>query len=387
MLFVGIIMIGFFWSCEEDKTEIFWDDNVAATLVSLSPTGAMVGEKITIEGKYFSSTAENTVSFNGINATVTSANLSIIEAIMPEGATDGEIKVTKNGMVSNGLSYTVIQPIIPTITSIAPAKGKVGQTVVITGIDFSTNPSENIVSFNGVEATVSESTATTLTVTVPAGAETGNVTVTRDGESNGVLFTVSVSYTVVIDLSADEDDAEEGALNGAMALTSSDLELGEYDTWTQGGIEQGVQTIGVRFNAVEIPVGASVLSANIQFTCDATGADEAEMTIYGESIGNAPGFTEDAYNITSRAKTTEKAVWDIPEWVNVGDAGAAQRTPELAGVVQEILNRADWASGNSMVFILAPSGSTVDETSSSGGREAEADVGSDAAQLTIVYEL
>lgn len=387
LFFMGVLAVNaILMSCEVEEDQI-WNDNEAPTLMSISPTSAMIGGEVTITGKYFSSKANNTVSFNGIDATIVAANISIIKAVMPEGATSGVIVVTSDGLVStNSLSYTVIEPIIPTITSIDPTSGKVGETVTITGIDFSTTPEDNVVSFNGTQASVTASTATTITTIVPAGATTGNITVTRDGESNGVLFTVSVSYTFIVQISAEEDDVEEGGLNGAMAFESSDLELGEYDTWTQGGIEQGVQTIGLKFNAIDIPVGSTILSAFIQFTCDNTGADPAEMTVYGEDVGNAAPFEQTAYNISNRQKTVENAVWEIPEWVAIGDQGLAQQTPELGSIVQAIVNREDWDSGNSMVFIIAPSGSTIDETSSSGGREAEAGPGSDAAILTIIYE-
>lgn len=388
LLFMSVIaFVGFIGSCDKTDDSTIWDDSVAATLTNMSPTSALVGKEVTITGKYFSSKANNTVSFNGIDAEITSANITTIIAIMPEGSTDGNLTVISDGLVSNGLPYTVIQPIIPTITSIDPITGKIGSTVTITGTDFSTTPMENEVRFNGTQATVTESTATTITTTVPAGATTGNVTVTRDEESNGILFTVTESFTVTATIATDEDDGEEGAINGAMALYSSDLELGEYDTWTQGGIAQGVQTVGVRFIDLDIPAGANILSASIQFECDATGDDEAEMTIYGEDTGNASVFTEEPYNFTSRTMTTEKVVWDIPEWVEKQDRGPAQQTPSLVGIVQAIVNRGDWVAGNSMAFILKPSGTTVDETSSSGGREAEADPGDDAAALTVVYEL
>lgn len=388
LLFMSVIaFVGFIGSCDKTDDSTIWDDSVAATLTNMSPTSALVGKEVTITGKYFSSKANNTVSFNGIDAEITSANITTIIAIMPEGSTDGNLTVISDGLVSNGLPYTVIQPIIPTITSIDPITGKIGSTVTITGTDFSTTPMENEVRFNGTQATVTESTATTITTTVPAGATTGDVTVTRDEASNGILFTVTESFTVTATIATDEDDGEEGAINGAMALYSSDLELGEYDTWTQGGIAQGVQTVGVRFIDLDIPAGANILSASIQFECDATGDDEAEMTIYGEDTGNASVFTEEPYNFTSRTMTTEKVVWDIPEWVEKQDRGPAQQTPSLVGIVQAIVNRGDWVAGNSMAFILKPSGTTVDETSSSGGREAEADPGDDAAALTVVYEL
>jgi YD repeat-containing protein len=63
------------------------------------------------------------------------------------------------------------------ITEFTANAGPVGTTVTIYGTGFSTTPSSNIVKFNGTTATVSSSTATQLTVTVPLGATTGKITV------------------------------------------------------------------------------------------------------------------------------------------------------------------------------------------------------------------
>ena len=316
LFFMGILAVNaILMSCEVEEDQI-WNDNEAPTLMSISPTSAMVGGIVTITGKYFSSKANNTVSFNGIDATIVAANISIIKAVMPEGATSGDIVVTSDGLVStNGLTYTVIEPIIPTITSIDPTSGKVGETVIITGIDFSTTPEDNEVRFNGVQASVTASTATTITTIVPSGATTGNITVTRDGDSNGFLFTVSVSYTFIVQISAEEDDVAEGGINGAIAFVRSDLELGEYDTWTQydtwlqEDVAQGLQTIGLKFNAIDIPVGSTILSASIQFTCVNTCADPAEMTCYGVDIGDAATFALTALNVTLRVRTEKNGCW------------------------------------------------------------------------------
>jgi len=70
----------------------------------------------------------------------------------------------------------------PTISlnTVSPLKGPVGTTVIITGDYFSTVPSENLVRFGSIKAMVTAATRTQLTVTVPAGAPTGLVSVTRD---------------------------------------------------------------------------------------------------------------------------------------------------------------------------------------------------------------
>lgn len=65
----------------------------------------------------------------------------------------------------------------PTLTSFSPTSGTAGTSVTLTGTNFSTTVASNTVKFNGTAATVSAATATSLTVSVPAGATTGKITV------------------------------------------------------------------------------------------------------------------------------------------------------------------------------------------------------------------
>jgi len=384
MLYMSIIaLIGLLWACSE---EMYNPGIQAPKIKEIGPSAAFPGQQVVIYGSNFSSAiVGNSVSFNGTTATIISTTTLAITTTVPDGATSGNVTVTTNDMTSEGFPFTVTEPVIPTISSIDPVSGKVGTVVVITGTNFSTTPNENTVSFNGTEATVTASTATTVTTSVPAGATTGNVTVTVDGESNGILFTVVESKSLVVAVDQSSDDAEEGQ-QGNMALESSDLEFGEYDTWTNPTEEQGLQIIGVRFNNITIPQNATILSATIQFTCDATGADPCQLTIYGENTANALTFTNDVSNISTRSRTSVNAVWDIPEWATTGEAGLGQQTPDLLALVQEIVNRGDWASGNSMAFFLEPSGPSIGVTSSSAGREAEAIDGTAAPVLTIIYD-
>lgn len=68
----------------------------------------------------------------------------------------------------------------PVIHSFAPATGPVGTTVIIKGNGFTTTPTDNIVYFGAVKATVSNANDTTLAVTVPVGATFQPITVTTD---------------------------------------------------------------------------------------------------------------------------------------------------------------------------------------------------------------
>lgn len=84
--------------------------------------------------------------------------------------------------------------------SFSPGSGPVGATVTIYGTAFSATPGNNTVTFNGTAATVSASTATKITTTVPGGATTGVIQVTVSGNavSSSTSFTVTTSTAPTI---------------------------------------------------------------------------------------------------------------------------------------------------------------------------------------------
>jgi hypothetical protein len=80
----------------------------------------------------------------------------------------------------------------PTLTTLSVTTGPVGTTVTLTGANFRATQAQSTVTFNGVTAVPSAWSATSITVTVPAGATTGQVRVTVGaGVSNGIQFTVT----------------------------------------------------------------------------------------------------------------------------------------------------------------------------------------------------
>jgi len=99
------------------------------------------------------------------------------------------------------------------ITQIAPVCGRTGDTITITGKNFSGITSQNIVMFNGVRATVLLASPTYLTAIVPSHAGTGSVSVVMDktqatGPSftylpNGVVTIASASLAYINGLAAD----------------------------------------------------------------------------------------------------------------------------------------------------------------------------------------
>jgi hypothetical protein len=74
-------------------------------------------------------------------------------------------------------SFAIAQP---SIISFTPSSGPVGTSVVISGNNFSSIATDNIVYFGGVRATVTSAFSTSLTVTVPPGSAGDYISVTKD---------------------------------------------------------------------------------------------------------------------------------------------------------------------------------------------------------------
>ncbi|MFK7806636.1 MAG: T9SS type A sorting domain-containing protein, partial [Saprospiraceae bacterium] len=153
------------------------------------------------------------------------------------------------------------------------------------------------------------------------------------------------------------DDGEEKA-DGAVKLSSSDLELVQ---------ESSLQTVGMRFQDMLIPPGATITNAYLQFTVDETAnLNPCELIIHGQADGNPSQFAKIDYNISSRPKTNEFVIWTPEDWITKDVAGDAQRTLNLSPVIQEIVNRSDYNAGNPIVLILEGTGRRVAKSFESG---------------------
>lgn len=142
------------------------------------------------------------------------------------------------------------------------------------------------------------------------------------------------------------DDVEESK-TGRMRLTSNDLDL------VYAG---GNQEVGLRFNSVQIPLGATITNAYVQFQVDKIGSRETILKVEGEAIDDAPAFTSSRYNLSNRSRTTANIGWLPSPWLTVGESGIDQRTPDLSAVIQELVDRPGWVQGNSIIIIVTGSG-------------------------------
>jgi len=276
---------------------------VTPAIGSLSPTSGLVGTSVTITGTTFgTSQGTSTVSFSGAAATATSWSNTQIVVMVPSGATTGNVVVTVGGLVSSGVSFTVI----PEISSLSPTSGTagpVGASVTITGTGFGSSQSNSTVTFNGATATPSLWSNTQIVVTVPSNATTGNVVVTVGGvASNGMLFAViptisNVSPTsgavgTAVIVSGYGFGSGQGTstvtFNGASATPTSwsdnQIAVTVLSGTTSGNVVVtvgGLASNGVNFNVVA-PPSIKGLSAN-------SGPAGAQVAITGTGFGASQG--------------------------------------------------------------------------------------------------
>jgi uncharacterized protein YjiK len=163
---------------------------------------------------------------------------------------------------------------------------------------------------------------------------TDEVTITATGTSGVNPLDVRVA--------ASSDDAEEGS-TGSVTLTAGTLHL-------------GAQTVGLRFNGVAIPQGTTVVHAYVQFTVQNEQWLATSLTVQGQASDNALTFTSTRGNVSSRPRTSAAVAWSPQIWSTPGAAGFGERTPDLAGVIQEIVNRPGWATGHSLAVIVTGPG-------------------------------
>ena len=172
----------------------------------------------------------------------------------------------------------------------------------------------------------------------------------NDADGNGIddTFDNTCIATSIINISG-SSYGEERVADGNMDISDTYLEL----------LNDGAtnQIVGVQYGSVNIPQGSTISTAYIQFQCALVSTASVTITIEGHNDNNALGFTTTAFDVSSRARTTASKTWSPADWNTIGESGTNQRTVELKTIVQEIVNRGGWVTGNHMAFIFSgPSG-------------------------------
>ncbi len=145
----------------------------------------------------------------------------------------------------------------------------------------------------------------------------------------------SSSGHLEIQVTTNDDDAEQ-TTSGSMSLNGSIFNV-TTSNWS-----------GARFQAIDIPQGATITSAYLRLTVYGTGTGSSmDIRIHGQDADDTATFSASAYDLTSRTSTTATVDWTgIPN----ASTNTELTSPDIKDIIQEIVNRPGWTQNNSMTL-------------------------------------
>ncbi len=127
---------------------------------------------------------------------------------------------------------------------------------------------------------------------------------------------------------------------------------GNYNTLNQLNFKRDDNNyIGLRFQDLNIPQGATIKNAYLEFTAAVTrGNNSSKMRIRGVAEDDPAQFSDSVQDqIANKAKTSASVTWsNIGTW----NQNTAYNSPSITNIVQEIVNRSGWQPRNSIMFSI-----------------------------------
>jgi hypothetical protein len=175
--------------------------------------------------------------------------------------------------------------------------------------------------------------------------------------AGAALSLAAAQERIVVPIAAPTDDAEEFLVPslldaqrwpaGYTFVGSSDIELGFDPT-------HGMQLVGLRFVDIDVPVGATIDTAVVSFRADGASDGEVSLRVFGQRSAAAAGFAESeeragARDLGTRPRTSAIVTWSTDEpWA----PGRRYATPDIATIVQEIVDLDTWQQGGDLVILI-----------------------------------
>lgn len=221
---------------------------------TISPVVGPLNTAVTITGSSFGATQGiSTITFSGTVGTPASWSDNAITVPVPAGAATGPVVVTNGGIASNGIVFSVS----PQINSLSPQTGLIGTSVTISGASFGATQGTSTVTFNGVTATPTSWSDTSIIVPVPTGATPGPVVVTVGGSySNGVTFTV-LQITITYPTSGMTLNQPSTVVYGTLPAVNGDFIVAVNGKFAM------VNGQNFAINNVDLPLGTDTITATL----------------------------------------------------------------------------------------------------------------------------
>lgn len=217
------------------------------TVTAVNPTPVKAGTALTIDGTDLDLTRE--VVFSGGSKVTSFSSVSANQIVLnvPADAKDGAIKLVVASLEEVTSTQQVVMS-VPTISAISPDPAKTGGTITVTGVDLDLVTG---VRFGGDKAgSIQSSSATELTVSVPADAKDGSVTFST---AAGKTVTSNAALTMVKPLIGTISPTDI-QVNNLLTVTGNDLDIVSKVQFT-GGTEANVSSASLNELTVMVPVG------------------------------------------------------------------------------------------------------------------------------------
>ena len=125
--------------------------------------------------------------------------------------------------------------------------------------------------------------------------------------------------------------------------------------------------------------GATVTNAYLRFRARSSEAGAANFLILGYDTDDAAVWTGADSSIQALPATTDTVMWSgVPDWTDLG----YYNTVDISSIMNEILARPGWTSGNSMSFMIMWDGLTGNNNRESYTFESDAAA---APKLVFTY--
>lgn len=143
----------------------------------------------------------------------------------------------------------------------------------------------------------------------------------------------------------DSDDASEVSGGATCTFSAEDENIYLGKCYRDEPI-----TAGFRFVGIDIPTGAVIKQAYLEFVADGPYSNSLSLSIHAENHPDVETF-DTTTQPKDRSMTQNFVLWQIPS-DETWKMGQVQRTPDISSIIQLLINHSQWEPGTSVAILI-----------------------------------